>query len=544
MACQNSPPMDFMKLHLQKAVFYNVAITFLLLLSFLFFICHGANILIVIPFTSPSHYILLRPLGLELARRGHNVTAITGNKEKNPPKNYHEIMVDDIKIWDVVSGRPNVFTMLSVSDEEFYEKILWGANLALLERALNSNRVQKFFDNDEKFDLVICEQFFQEATYILAHKYQAKLALITTFGNCMKHNIVTRNPLQLATIAPEFIYVNNPTSFWGRLRSLYFTVYEFLWWKFWFLEKQEQVVKKYIKNLPEPVPSLYEMQQKASLMLVNSHFSFETPIAYLPNIIEIGGIHLSHSDGKLDKDLKDLLDRSSNGVVYMNFGSNVKSSELPTEKKNAFLNVFRKLNQTVLWKWEDDILDNKPKNLETRKWLPQKEILAHPNVKIFIAHGGLIGMQEATYNGVPVLGIPIYADQFNNILDAEKKGFAKILRFEDIEEKLLENIIFEILNNDSYKKKATEISRRFKDRPMTPLDTAIFWLEYTLRNNNAEALKNPAIELNWIAYLMLDVYVFVLLCCILIMYVSVKIVQKIKLSIVKNEKLSKRKKDS
>lgn len=59
----------------------------------------------------------------------------------------------------------------------------------------------------------------------------------------------------------------------------------------------------------------------------------------------------------------------------MNFGSNVRSTELPVEKKNAVLNVFRKLNQTVLWKWEDDKLENKPANLIVKKWLPQKEIL-------------------------------------------------------------------------------------------------------------------------------------------------------------------------
>lgn len=48
---------------------------------------------------------------------------------------------------------------------------------------------------------------------------------------------------------------------------------------------------------------------------------------------------------------------------------------LPDDKKNAFLNVFRRLKLTVLWKWEDDQLDNKPDNVIIRKWLPQNEIL-------------------------------------------------------------------------------------------------------------------------------------------------------------------------
>lgn len=79
----------------------------------------------------------------------------------------------------------------------------------------------------------------------------------------------------------------------------------------------------------------------------------------------------------LFQDLQKILDESKHGVVYVNFGSNVRSSELPVEKKNVFLNVFRKLKQTVIWKWEDDQLDNKPNNLIIRKWLPQIEILGN-----------------------------------------------------------------------------------------------------------------------------------------------------------------------
>lgn len=69
------------------------------------------------------------------------------------------------------------------------------------------------------------------------------------------------------------------------------------------------------------------------------------------------------------------MDESKNGFVYVSFGSNVRSSELPLDKKKAFLNVFKKLKHTVLWKWEEENLEGKPDNLIIRKWMPQKEIL-------------------------------------------------------------------------------------------------------------------------------------------------------------------------
>ncbi|XP_028171301.1 UDP-glucuronosyltransferase 2B20-like [Ostrinia furnacalis] len=479
-----------------------------------------ANILYVVPFTSRSHYIMLKPIGLELAKRGHNVTVITGHKTDVNLTNYHQVMVDDKEIWELTGmKRPNVFTMVDISAEEFHDIILWRGGLGHTEVTLQSPQVKHFLANDNKFDLVISEQFFQEAMFTLAHKYNAPLVLITTYGNCMRHNIVSRNPLQLATVVSEFLDVKDPTSFWGRLRNLYFTVYEYVWWKYWYLEKQEEFVRKYLPNLPQPVPSLYELQRNAALILINSHFSFDGPVAYLPNIVEVGGLHLTRSTSKLPQDLQKLLDESKHGVVYVNFGSNVRSSEMPPEKKLAFVKIFSELKQTVFWKWEDDNFDIKTNNVVIRKWFPQKDVLSHPNVKVFISHGGLIGTQEAIFHGVPIIGVPIYADQYNNLLQAQKLGFGKILQYRDINEDTLRKNLHEVLKDDTYKNKAQEMSKRFKDRPMPALDTAMYWIEYVIRNKGADFIKNPAHELSWFANNMLDVFAFLLLSFIVSAYV-------------------------
>nr|ANI21999.1 UDP-glycosyltransferase 39B4 [Spodoptera exigua] len=504
--------------------------------------CDSANILYVVPFTSKSHYIMLKPIGLELARRGHNVTVITGHRVEKPPPNYHQYMVDEKEIWDVIGGsRPNVFKMVEISAEKFHEDVLWKGGLAFTELTLNSTQIKRLLHEDTKFDLVISEQFFQEALYTLAHKYNAPLVLVTTFGNCMRHNIVARNPLQLATVISEFLDVRDPTSFRARMRNWYFTMYEYVYWRFWYLEEQEKLVRKYLPDLPKPVPSLYDLQKNASLILLNGHFSFDTPAAYLPNVVEIGGVHLTKSDTKLPEDLQKILDNAKHGAVYMNFGSNVRSSELPEEKKKAVLNVFRKLKQTVLWKWEDDNLENKPDNLIVRKWLPQKEILSHPNIRVFISHGGLIGTQEAIYNGVPIIGVPIYADQYNNLLQAQSYGFGKILEYHDINEETLSEVLHEVLTNDSYRINAKELSARFKDRPMDALETAMFWIEYVIRNKGAHYMKNPALELSWFAYTMIDVYAFVLSLVLVSVFVLLKIVKFI-LSLMESKPMKKQKK--
>jgi len=40
------------------------------------------------------------------------------------------------------------------------------------------------------------------------------------------------------------------------------------------------------------VPDSYMLMKKISLVFVNSHFSFNLPRPWMPNLIEIGGIHV------------------------------------------------------------------------------------------------------------------------------------------------------------------------------------------------------------------------------------------------------------
>lgn len=74
-------------------------------------------------------------------------------------------------------------------------------------------------------------------------------------------------------------------------------------------------------------------------------------------------------------------------------------------------------------------------------------LLGHPNVKLFVSHGGLMGTEEATYCGVPKLGIPIFADQFMNIMSGEAKGLAIKLSYENITKENVYYAVKELLEN-------------------------------------------------------------------------------------------------
>jgi len=49
-------------------------------------------------------------------------------------------------------------------------------------------------------------------------------------------------------------------------------------------------------------------------------------------------------------------------------------SSLPETVQRAFRNALARVPQKVLWKYEGDMKDI-PKNVMTRKWFPQRDIL-------------------------------------------------------------------------------------------------------------------------------------------------------------------------
>jgi glucuronosyltransferase len=77
----------------------------------------------------------------------------------------------------------------------------------------------------------------------------------------------------------------------------------------------------------------------------------------------------------------------------------------------------------------------------------------------------------------------------------------------------------------SYKENAVRVQLAFKDRPLSPVDTAIFWTEYVIRHGGAQHMRSAALDLSWYQYLLLDVLVVLLLAVVaalLVLYVIVK----------------------
>lgn len=268
-----------------------------------------------------------------------------------------------------------------------------------------------------------------------------------------------------------------------------------------------------------------EMKRNLSLVFINNHFSQGNPRPNVPAFIEIGGIQVKQKPSPLPKDLQTIMDNASIGVIYFSMGTNVKSTDLTQENLSAFKNVFKQLKQQIIWKYENDSIENLPSNVYISKWLPQDDILAHKNLKLFITHGGLGSMVECRYHGVPILGIPVYGDQIANIDIAVHEGWAYKLDYANLNEDTLKAGIDEILNNSTYVEKIKYLSSIYRDRPISALDNAVFWTEYVIRHRGAKHLQSNSVHLNFFQLHSIDVIGFLVFILLFISVINIWILK-------------------
>lgn len=230
------------------------------------------------------------------------------------------------------------------------------------------------------------------------------------------------------------------------------------------------------------IPYAHDLDKRSVLMLVNSNPAVDYPESLPPNIIQVGGLQIKEPK-PLPADMEDFIKKGKKGAVIMSLGTNIRSDELGKEKIEMVLEAFRQFpDYNFLWKFESsDKISKLPPNVKISTWLPQNDILAHPKVKLFISHAGLLSSHEAIWWGVPIVGIPFIADQHRNLFKLVHAGVAVKVDVHSMSTKQLKNAIKEVLENPKYRKIVKEKSKVFRDQPEKPLDRAIWWMSFATR---------------------------------------------------------------
>nr|QIK00364.1 UDP-glycosyltransferase [Xylotrechus quadripes] len=474
-----------------------------LIITLFFGLGNGSNILVLFPMGSHSHFTLGFRLAKGLADRGHNVTFISPYPQKTRIKNLREISVEEIMEFFNVR-KMEYFKLGKMS----YLDLLYFSNrggVISTEMALRNRKVQELLHSDEKFDLVLYENFWNEAFMVFAHKFNCPLVILAPLHANIFINYFFSNPHPSSYIPNPFSCFSAPMTFWQRMVNTFYDIVAEIFVYNVMLPSQDAVLKRVLPNAPDLENIIYN----SSLILLISHPSFTDPVSLPPTIKQIGGYHVSPPK-PLPNKIQKFLDGAKDGAIIFSMGSNLNSSLIPKDKKDAIIRVFSRMKQRILWKCEET-LPGTSQNVKLLKWIPQQDVLAHPNVILFVSHVGLLGMTEAVYHAVPILGLPVMWDQEINIDNAVRRGFALKISFSELNEENFAWALNELVNDPKYRQNAKMRSTILHDQPMKPLDEGIYWIEYVIRHKGAHHLRSIATDLKWYQRYLLDVTMFVLL---------------------------------
>lgn len=260
--------------------------------------------------------------------------------------------------------------------------------------------------------------------------------------------------------------------------------------------------------------------KNADMWLIRTYWDLEFPHPTLPNFDFVGGLHCKPAK-PLPKEMEDFVQSSGeHGVVVFSLGSMV--GHLTEEKANVIAAALAQIPQKVLWRFEGKKPDTLGSNTRLYPWIPQNDLLGHPKTRAFVTHGGTNGIYEAIYHGIPVVGIPLFADQYDNVVHMKSKGAGVRVDFLTMSSTDLLNAVKTVIIDPSYKENAMRLSRIHHDQPVKPLDRAVFWVEYVMRHKGAKHLRVAAHDLSWFQYHSLDVIGFLLACVVTVTFIITK----------------------
>lgn len=174
-------------------------------------------------------------------------------------------------------------------------------------------------------------------------------------------------------------------SFTQRLHNTLISLSDWMVRRWIHLPNQQKIAQQYFGHLDE-LPSMDDFVKNVSAILINLHQFFMVPRPSMPSIAFIGGSHIEEPN-PLPDDLQTFLDEAIDGAIFFSFGTFIKSEEMPAERLQVFLGALSQIKQRVIWKFDQKFIENIPTNVIARERLPQNDILAHPNVVLFISHG-------------------------------------------------------------------------------------------------------------------------------------------------------------
>ena len=396
------------------------------------------------PLGSPTHLLEMRHLMEELLERGHSVTSMFFAPTHLHHSNYTEIVVPsdipDLR-WEVnkvLDGKQMIEKSRNgkngnVVINNLMDPTRWYRDYVMMDTlidkagkaTLDPVKVQDFLSSGLKVDALVT--VFPQTATTLAEILDCPIIVFSP--SSAPHHVAAGlggethlglQPLPSASLL-------EPMSLRQRLQNivLHYTSVAMMDWM------GDRIFQEQAKLARHDLPTQQEtLRSRGSIILASSnpitHGAWPRP----PSTIEVGGLALRPSK-PLEGDLKTFMDLATRGVLVVNLGSSITANLLPLDRLNLLIEVFSQIKLSVVWRWDGQI-ERIPPNVLILPWLPLQDLLAHPNTRLLLGHGGLASVTESLFHNTPLLAIPFANDQKQNMLRAERLGYAAFVDWEGL----------------------------------------------------------------------------------------------------------------
>ncbi|XP_054847458.1 UDP-glucuronosyltransferase 2A2-like [Eublepharis macularius] len=478
-----------------------------------------------------SHWINLKAIMHELTARGHHVTVLLPSyfhiTDSNQPSPF---LLEKVTVpFSKAEMDASLSNILHLWIYEQHEMSLWEFSSAFYDfvvELLSKNKIlcdmvvlnEKLMKKLQLagFDLLISDPI-APCGELVAEKLQIPFVYSIRFsmGNALER-FCGAIPAPPSYVPISTSGLTDRMSFTERMKNMLlylshdFFFYQIIW-RDW---------NQYYSDVLGTPTTLCETMGKAELWLIRTYWDFEFPRPLLPNFEFVGGLHCQPAK-PLPEEMEDFVQSSGeHGIVVFSLGSMVQN--LTDEKSNIIALALSQIPQKVLWRYKGKRPETLGSNTRLYDWIPQNDLLGHSKTKAFITHGGTNGIYEAIYHGIPMVGIPLFADQPDNIAHMRAKGMAVEVNFHTMTAQDLVEAVNMVLHNATYKENAVRLSQIHHDQPIKPLARAVFWIEFVMRHKSAKHLRPAAHHLTWYQYHCLDVMAFLAACAAVFLFSTVK----------------------
>ena len=478
-------------------------------------LCNGHKMLFLSS-ESHSHVIYMSSIAEECAKEGSNVSIIlssaTPNNEINKMKSVG-IQVLTYKTKRRTSfykdpGRIAIIAEAFLGRNHTYAQEVNAKNIRSetsdIWEMMDDSRLIEIV-NESHFDLVVVDGFYYGfGRYILPYKLNLPYVTVTSMFYPWANRIPALPsfvPLSTSSYTQEMSFMERLDNTWSFAKNA------LLPWK-----PPAAVDETWARYLPgiQP-PTNIEIVNRGEITLYNMEPLMGYPVPLMPNTISVGGL-TNRPPKPLSLDLMAILKNSKNGVVFISFGTVL--SFIPESYSWKLYKAFDLVKHTIIFRY-DGPKRTFPSNVHHMKWLPQNDLLAHPKVKVFVTHCGSNGLMEALYNGVPMVGVPVYGDQVQGAARVQYNGYGRVFHLPSDPPEKLADLIHEVVQNQTYRENIQRASAIYRDRPDSPRQRAAYWIKHVLKYGSKH-LRSYANDMPLHQYWMLDIIGFLLLVSVIV----------------------------